>query len=52
MAVYFFYGDEDYNIELELSKMSSKLNPEASASGVASPATIPPNGKQAIKSGM
>ena len=28
MAVYFFYGDEDYNIELELSKMSSKLNPD------------------------
>ncbi len=28
MAVYFFYGDEDYNIELELEKMSSKLNPD------------------------
>ena len=28
MAVYFFYGDEDYNIELELKKMSSKLNPD------------------------
>ena len=28
MAVYFFYGDEDYNIELELSDMSSKLNPD------------------------
>ena len=28
MAVYFFYGDEDYNIELEISKMSSKLNPD------------------------
>ncbi len=28
MAVYFFYGDEDYNIELELSNMSSKLNPD------------------------
>lgn len=28
MAVYFFYGDEDYNIELELSKMSSNLNPD------------------------
>ncbi len=26
MAVYFFYGDEDYNIELELEKMRSKLN--------------------------
>ena len=28
MAVYFFYGDEDYNIELELEKMVSKLNPD------------------------
>ena len=28
MAVYFFYGDEDYNIELELNKMRSKLNPD------------------------
>ena len=28
MAVYFFYGDEDYTIELELNKMSSKLNPD------------------------
>lgn len=28
MAVYFFYGDEDYNIELEIEKMSSKLNPD------------------------
>lgn len=28
MAVYFYYGDEDYNIELELEKMSSKLNPD------------------------
>ncbi len=28
MAVYFFYGDEDYNIELELEKMRSKLNPD------------------------
>ena len=28
MAVYFYYGDEDYNIELELSNMSSKLNPD------------------------
>ena len=26
MAVYFFYGDEDYNIELELESMKSKLN--------------------------
>lgn len=26
MAVYFFYGDEDYNIELELESMRSKLN--------------------------
>lgn len=28
MAVYFFYGDEDYNIELELEAMKSKLNPD------------------------
>ena len=28
MAVYFYYGDEDYNIELELEKMSAKLNPD------------------------
>ena len=28
MAVYFFYGDEDYNIELEIEKMRSKLNPD------------------------
>ena len=28
MAVYFFYGEEDYNIDLELEKMSSKLNPD------------------------
>lgn len=28
MAVYFFYGDEDYNIELELEAMRSKLNPD------------------------
>ena len=28
MAVYFFYGDEDYLIELELKKMRSKLNPD------------------------
>ena len=28
MAVYFFYGDEDYNIELELDSMRSKLNPD------------------------
>lgn len=28
MAVYFFYGDEEFNIELELNKMSSKLNPD------------------------
>lgn len=26
MAVYFFYGDEDYNIDLELEAMRSKLN--------------------------
>ena len=28
MAVYFYYGDEDYNIELELNEMRSKLNPD------------------------
>ena len=28
MAVYFFYGDEDFNIELEVKKMSSSLNPD------------------------
>lgn len=28
MAVYFFYGDEDYNIELEIQKMSERLNPD------------------------
>ncbi len=28
MAVYFFYGDEDYNIELEIEKMRSRLNPD------------------------
>ena len=26
MSVYFFYGDEEYNIELELERMRSKLN--------------------------
>ena len=26
MAVYFLYGEEDYNIDLELNKMRSKLN--------------------------
>ena len=26
MAVYFFYGDEDFNIESEISKLRSKLN--------------------------
>ena len=26
MAVYFYYGEEDFNIELELEKMKSKLN--------------------------
>ncbi len=31
MAVYFFYGDEDFNIELELKKLSSKLNPDFSS---------------------
>lgn len=28
MAVYFFYGDEDYNLELRLNEMKSKLNPD------------------------
>ena len=31
MAVYFFYGDEDFNIELEIKKLSSKLNPDFSS---------------------
>lgn len=31
MAVYFFYGDEDFNIEKELQKLSSKLNPDFKA---------------------
>ena len=26
MAVYFYYGDEDFNIEIEVEKMRSKLN--------------------------
>ena len=26
MAVYFYYGEEDFNIELEIEKMNSKLN--------------------------
>lgn len=26
MAIYFFYGDEDFNIELKLEEMKSKLN--------------------------
>ena len=26
MAVYFYYGDEDFNIEIEIEKMRSKLN--------------------------
>lgn len=28
MAVYFFYGDEDFNIDLEVESMRSKLNPD------------------------
>lgn len=28
MAVYFFYGEEDFNIDLELDSMRSKLNPD------------------------
>ena len=26
MTVYFYYGEEDFNIELEIEKMKSKLN--------------------------
>lgn len=28
MAVYFYYGDEDFNIDLEIEEMKSKLNPD------------------------
>ncbi len=28
MAVYFYYGDEDFNIELQIENMKSKLNPD------------------------
>ena len=28
MAVYFLFGDEDYNIDLEIEQMRSKLNPD------------------------
>lgn len=28
MAVYFFYGEEDFNIDIELDKLRSKLNPD------------------------
>lgn len=28
MTVYFFYGEEDFNIELELKKLRSSLNPD------------------------
>ena len=28
MAVYFFYGEEDFNIDSELEKMRSNLNPD------------------------
>ena len=28
MAVYFYYGEEDFNIDLELEKMRSNLNPD------------------------
>lgn len=28
MAVYFYYGEEDYNIDLEIEKLRSKLNPD------------------------
>ena len=28
MAVYFYYGDEEFNIELKIKEMKSKLNPD------------------------
>ena len=28
MAVYFFYGDEDFNIDLKVEEMKTKLNPD------------------------
>ena len=28
MAIYFFYGDEDYNLDLAIESMKSKLNPD------------------------
>lgn len=28
MAVYFYYGDEDFNIDLEIEKMKKNLNPD------------------------
>ena len=28
MAVYFYYGEEDYNIDLAVEKLKSKLNPD------------------------
>ena len=28
MAVYFYYGDEDFNIDLQIESMRSKLNPD------------------------
>ena len=28
MAIYFFYGDEDFNIDLKIEAMKSKLNPD------------------------
>lgn len=28
MAVYFFYGDEDFNIDIEIEEMKAKLNPD------------------------
>ena len=31
MAVYFYYGDEDYNIDIALEKLRSKLNPDFAA---------------------
>lgn len=28
MAVYFFYGDEDFNIDIEIEEMKARLNPD------------------------
>ena len=34
MAVYFYYGDEDFNIDLEIERMKSKLNQDFLAMNV------------------